>query len=297
MKTRRTSVLSLLSVLALITQLAGAAPATARTLRLDEMSSSEAAAAKRFAETVIRQDLAQNTMARMYEAAGSTKEPPMTAATRDKLAKGAYMLIASHLASQGVHLSERAFTQKVGKMLERMASFGLFPHAFTVGYMARYQVVGGMSLGSQFNFYLDNGELKLSSYTIYGGQVGTAAQAKIQFYAALCFGSCFGGDPNGWYVGTDVSASIGAGIDGFLEFGIDFTDMLHATLNGESYSLKDAWESKAVYAGVGFDIGVGGGWSLDVFHYRQDFEKTLSRPGSGRNINPRDMTQYQLRRK
>jgi hypothetical protein len=268
----------------------------ARTLGIDEMSSTEMARAQRLAETVVKQDLAENTLARVYEAAGNTDEPPLSAETRQVLAKGAYMIIASNLAARGIYISEHAFTKKVGTILERMASLGLFPHAFTVGYMARYQVGLGMSLGSQFNFYIENGELKLSSYSLYGMQAGAAAQAKIQFYAALCFGACFGGDPNGWYVGTDVSASIGAGIDGFLEFGIDFTDMLKATVSGEGYSMKDMWESKAVYAGVGFDVGVGGGWSLDVFHYRMDFEKVLARPGnSPKNINPRTMTQYQLR--
>lgn len=276
------SALTLLSVLASITT--AAMPAQAGTLRLAQMSSTEYAAAQRLAETAVRQDLAENTLARMYEAAASTKEPPMTAETRDRLTRGAYLLLSGHLAMQGIHVSERQFRAQIGTLLERMAAFGLFPHAFTVGYMARYQIVGGMSLGTQFNFYLDHGDLKMSSYTIYGGQVGTAAQAKIQFYASLCFGSCFGGDPNGWYVGTDVSGSIGAGIDGFLEFGIDFTDMLKATINGERYTLKDAWESKAVYAGVGFDLGVGGGWSLDVFHYRQDFEKILSSPEAIRRL-------------
>jgi hypothetical protein len=177
-----------------------------------------------------------------------------------------------------------------------MASMGLYPQAFTVGYMARYQVGIGGSVGTQFNLYIDEGELKLASYSMFGVQAGTAVQTKLQFYAALCFGSCFGGDPNGWYVGSDVSAGLGAGIDGFLEFGIDFTDMIKATWKGERYTLKDMWESKAVYAGVGFDIGVGAGWSVDVFHYREDFEKTLTRvDAQGNWVFPNQMPQIQMR--
>ena len=55
--------------------------------------------------------------------------------------------------------------------------------------------------------------------------------------------------------------------------------------------------STTFYAGVGFDVGVGGGWSVDVFHYRMDFERVLGHPGNNPdNINPRAMTQYQMRR-
>jgi hypothetical protein len=272
--------------------------AFARPLSRESMSAAELALAEELLQTDVQAELQNNTMKYLYEAAANSEDPPMSAETRRVLAKGAYRVMSSALAVHGIFISEYAFTAKVGKMLDRMASWGLFPQAFTVGYMARYQAGVGGSIGTQFNFYVEKGELKLSSYSMYGVQAGAAAQAKIQFYAGACFGSCFGGEPNGWYVGTDVSASIGAGIDGFLEFGIDFTDALHAITHGEKYTLQDMWESKAVYAGVGFDVGVGGGWALDIFHYRMDFSTTLWKESPEQNIqdiNPHIMTQYQLR--
>lgn len=261
----------------------------ARTLRFEEMSSKQRAQAQELVNTLIKEDVARNKMARLYEAAAAGDQPPMTPETREKIAKGAYMIVASAMASYGVYISESTFTQSVKGILDWTAARGLFPQAFTVGYMARYQVGVGGSVGTQFNFYVDKGELKVASYTLYGLQAGIAEQTKIQFYSALCFGACYGGDPTGFYVGTDFSGAIGLGLDVFLEVGIDFTDAIHAAFNGEKYTLQDLYDSRVVYVGAGFDIGQGGGWSVDGFYYSMDFEKALS--------STSEMTQYQLRRK
>lgn len=265
-------------------------------------STSEAAFTQAFLEQEVKADLEANALARAYEASESIEDPPMTAETRKVLSKGAYLMVASALAPHGVYISEHAFTSKIEKILNKMASYGLYPHALTVGYMGRYQAVAGMSLGTQFNFFIDRGELKMSSYTMLGGQLGTAAQAKVQFYAALCFGACYGGEAAGWYVGADVSASLFAGMDVFFEFGIDMTDafkvaFLPASRAPKDFSLKDLYHAHAVYAGVGFDIGVGGGFTFDVIHYTLDFEKTLARPGNNiQSLDPSVMTQVQLKR-
>jgi hypothetical protein len=267
-------------------------------------SMSEAAFTQAFMQEAVKADLQENTLARVYEAASHSDDPPMTAETRKVLSKGAYLMVASALSVHGIYLSEYAFTSKIEKLLDGMASLGLYPHALTVGYMGRYQAGIGMSLGTQFNFFIDKGELRMSSYSMFGGQIGAAAQAKVQFYAALCFGACYGGDAAGWYVGADASASLGAGVDGFFEFGVDTTDAFKqaftpaSKLEDHSYSIRDFYDAHAVYAGVGFDIGVGGGWTFDVIHYRLDFEKSLSKTdGNPQNIDPAVMTQFKLKGK
>jgi len=200
---------------------------------------------------------------------------PMSPETREVISRGLYQVLASALNQKGIYLSQAKFDSVVGKILEYSTRMGIFPSALTVGYMGRLQAAVGGSAGSQFNVYFDHGKLQASEYSIYGAHVGFAEMTKIQFYVSFCFGTCFGGDASGWYVGLDACGSAGLGGDFFAEGGIDVTDLIKYTMLGLPYSVKDLYQSKAIYLGMGFDVGQGAGISGDVFYYTHDFDVLL----------------------
>ncbi len=204
---------------------------------------------------------------------------PMSPETRDVIAGGLYQVLFSAMREKGIYLSEARFKSAVGKVLEYSTRLGIYPSALTVGYMGRLQAGIGGSAGSQFNVYFDHGKLKSSVYSIYGAHAGFAEMTKIQFYISFCFGTCFGGDASGWYVGLDACGSAGIGGDFFIEGGIDVTDMIKYTMLGLPYSVKDLYQSKAIYLGMGFDVGQGAGVSGDVFYYTHDFDLLLMDAG------------------
>ena len=204
---------------------------------------------------------------------------PMSAETRAVLTEGLYQILASSLIREGVTLDRRRFDSVVGSILEYSTRLGVFPSALTVGWMGRAQAGIGGSMGSQFNLYFDHGAAKTSEYSIYGAHAGFAEMMKIQFYVAFCFGTCFGGDGAGWYIGLDGSGSVGAGGGFFAEGGVDVTDLIKNAWSGKPYGIKDLYRAKAIYLGAGFDVGEGIGLSGDLFYYTHDFDLSLSKPG------------------
>jgi hypothetical protein len=204
---------------------------------------------------------------------------PMSAETRAVLTDGLYQILAASLIREGVTLDRRRFDSVVSSILEYSTRLGVFPSALTVGWMGRAQAGLGGSMGSQFNLYFDHGAVKTSEYSIYGAHAGFAEMMKIQFYLAFCFGTCFGGDGAGWYIGLDGSGSVGAGGGFFAEGGVDVTDLIKNSWSGKPYGIKDLYKAKAIYLGAGFDVGEGVGLSGDLFFYTHDFDLSLTKPG------------------
>ncbi|MBU6153140.1 MAG: hypothetical protein KGP28_02450 [Bdellovibrionales bacterium] len=255
-------------------------------VRPADLNSSELERVQQVISTEIRADLSANLEENLLKVSkesgggdptwgGLLKGDPMSPETRDVISSGLYQVLFSAMREKGVYLSEAKFKAAVGKVLEYSTRLGIYPSALTVGYMGRLQAVVGGSVGNQFNVYFDRGKLKASGYSMFGAHVGYAEMSKIQFYVSFCFGTCFGGDASGWYVGLDACGSMGIGGDFFVEAGVDVTDLVKASMIGLPYSVKDLYQSKAIYLGMGFDVGQGVGVSGDVFYYTHDFDLML----------------------
>ncbi len=226
----------------------------------------------------IRQDFSNHLFDRIIpKIAERLKSEPMSAATQKILIRTVYRQMAVQLGMYGIELDEKEFTKKMSKVLTWTSQYSLFPSAITFGMMARLQMGVGGSVGLQFNYYFNEGEFHYSSYNIYGIQAGMAEQMKLQFYASLCFGTCFGGDGSGYYFGVDGGASAGVGAGFFIEGGIDFTDMMMLPYTGINGAIQSLYDAKALYVGFDVDVGVGAGISGNVFYYDQVQEKTLFR--------------------
>jgi hypothetical protein len=279
MNTRITSLFLMVAIM--LFQSSAQASLQAANLSLNQLK-----AVKQFIATDVKADLEATWPEQLQEVSqsagggdptwgGLLMGDPMSEQTQDQLAKGVYLLIASSLAEKGVYLSEANFRKKIKSVLEISSRMGVFPSAITAGYMSRLQAGVGGSAGSQFNIYFDKGELKASEYSIYGGHLGFAEMTKVQFYVSFCFGTCFGGDASGWYLGLDGTGAAVMGADLFIEGGVDITDLMKASRAGTKYSIRDLYKSKAIYIGFGFDLGQGAGISGDVFYYTHDFDMSL----------------------
>jgi hypothetical protein len=258
----------------------------AGVLNRSELTSQESAEVDSFVQNEVRADLTANFEERVAEVSQKAQDnpllmgEPLSPETRALLGDAVYRILFAHLANKGVYLAHKDFDSKVGKALNYVSKLGFFPRAFTVGYMARYQRGIGGSYGTQFNFYIDQGKLKMSSYTVLGVQAGYQAgkptlMTKIEFYAAFCFGACVGGDAVGYYLGLDGYAGESVGGGAFIEAGLDVTDYFKYKKLGKSYSFKDLYQAKAIYVGFGYDLGFGAGISANALYYSQDYEKTL----------------------
>ena len=277
---------SLMAGLVLVLGIVSGIGQAAAGIRPSDLSAKELERVREVISTEIRSDLSahleENLLKVTKESGGGDPTwggllmgDPMSPETRDVIAGGLYKILHSAMSEKGVYLSEARFKSAVGKVLEYSTRMGIYPSALTVGYMGRLQAGLGGSAGSQFNVYFDQGKLKASEYSIYGAHVGFAEMTKIQFYISFCFGTCFGGDASGWYVGLDACGSAGIGGDFFIEGGVDVTDLIKYTMLGLPYSVKDLYQSKAIYLGMGFDVGQGVGVSGDVFYYTHDFDLLL----------------------
>jgi len=276
----------LLSGVAVVVGLGMQGSVARAAVRPMDLSAKELDQVKEVIATEVRADLSAHLDESLLEVAktngggdptwgGLLMGDPMSAETRDLVARGLYQVLFSSLSQKGIYLSEAKFNSAVAKVLDYSTRLGIYPSALTVGYMGRIQAAVGGSAGSQFNVYFDQGKLRASEYSIYGAHVGFAEMTKIQFYISFCFGTCFGGDAAGWYVGLDGCGSAGLGADFFAEGGIDVTDLIKYSMLGLPYSAKDLYKSKAIYLGMGFDVGQGAGVSGDVFYYTHDFDLML----------------------
>lgn len=254
--------------------------------RVEDLSGAERAQVEQFLDTDVRADFAMNWKDQLQELGGganaSTKErklpwgDPLDPATQEVISEGIYRMLVGAMAIQGgPPLDHDLFLKRTNAILDYAARLGVVPTALTVGVMGRLQTGFGGSVGEQFNFYLDRGALSISTYGLLGAHAGPAAMAKIQFYIALCFGACFGGHATGWYLGLDVSADEGAGAGIFVEGGVILSDMLEGMFGKRKWSLKELYQTKAIYVGIGFDVGLGGGISADLFYYSLHDERTL----------------------
>lgn len=225
----------------------------------------------------IAQDIQANFSSKMLEVAGNTDEDESVLSAKDQkvMLKALYAGVSGPLALAGVHISEQSFYSKVGKLLVKGAKLGVLPSAISIGFFKRADLIIGKSRGTEMNFYLEDGKLRVSTYDLKTLQVGLAASLEIGYYVALCFGSCTGGDANGTYIGLDADVIYGVGANIYVEVGVDTTDYYKAKKIGESYSVSDLYQAKAVYIGAGIEIGIGMGISMGFTEYQMTSDKML----------------------
>ena len=247
---------------------------------------------KTFINTDVKADLEENFDARIdelaaREALAGTSEPAMSRETQAVLLKGAYDAL---MAKSPVKVSEAAFNKNLGKVLDWLANHHIFPKGVTVGVLARKTWgegwTAGVNYGAEANFYLQNGKFMMTNYALKGGQVGAGSSFNdVEFYFAFCFGACYGGDPRGWYLGMDGAVAGGLGAGMFAEVGIDLSSIFSSLFSKtESFSIEDLYEASTVYAGFGFEEGLGGEIALGLYHYSQiGPDLVLANPGQAIN--------------
>ena len=258
-------------------------------LSTQSLSAERMQRARDFVDFEVRADLAKNLDERIAEVTDKAaekalieKEPAMSRETQAVILKGAFLALQSQTPFR---ISEVDFNRGMAKILDFLAEHHTFPQAITIGVLQRVTVGEGITVGGNIgveaNFYLQKGKLMMTNYQLIGAQggVGTAT-AITEFYAGLCFGSCYGGDPNGWYVGFDGNIAGGLGVGFFLEVGLDVSDYFDSFIHSKPYTMKDMYEAAAVYIGFGFEEGIGGGFSGNLYRYTQIGKDTvLSNPG------------------
>ncbi len=217
----------------------------------------------------IAEDLQKNFAEKISDLAGTVEEneSPLSAKDQKVILRALYAGIQGPLSLAGVQIGEQNFYSKVGGLLLQSSRYGLLPAAITIGWFKRADLVVGKTVGTEMNFYLDQGKLKVSTYDLKTLNVGISASAKIGYYVALCFGVCTGGDAEGTYVGVDADVIFGAGANVYVEVGVDTTDLYKAKKLGESYALSELYEARTIYIGAGIDLGVGGGFSMGFTNY------------------------------
>ena len=250
-------------------------------LSAQAMSSERFARAQQFVNTEVRADLAAHLEERITQVSKNAEldalvpgavEPAMSAETQAVLLKGAFLSLKAVAPFQ---IDEANFDRGMGSVLQFLAKYNAFPKAITVGALARKTmsfdgIAAGGSYGIEGNFYLKNGKLMMSNYRLTGAQLGVGiASSAVEYYAALCFGSCYGGDPDGWYLGFDGSIAGGLGVDLFLEVGVDVSDYFDSLLKGSPPDFKDLYEGKAIYVGFGMETGISADISGNLYTYRQ----------------------------
>jgi len=252
-------------------------------LDLDSISEAQQAQVKEFINTQVRADLTQNLGERLHELSVKTEvEAPMSPATRALLLKGAYLTVQ---AQSPIHVNEELFNKGVGATLDWARSHGLLPHAITIGALARKTwgdgFTAGFNYGAEMNLYVQDGKIMMTNYSLKGGQVGGGTPVgDEEFYVALCFGACFGGDPNGWYMGMDGEVAAIGGGGFFLELGLDISNLYSELASKPNTQIKDLYDSATVYAGFSFNVGIGGEVALGLYRYKQiGLDYVLANPG------------------
>ncbi len=218
--------------------------------------------------------------------------PDMTPETQAVLAEGVYQLISAKIAGRGLHIDRDSFDKNFAGALQFISKLGAFPASIAVGGMASTQVGVGVQTGGEYDLFMSRGKLEATYYNIMGALLGYGAMDKIGFYAALCFGSCTGGSAKGLYVGLDGDLNAGLGLNFFFEIGLDLTDQILAWVHNTDYSMKDLYQSKAVYVGFGFDVGVGAAVSGNVLYYDAQSTTVLADPG--KKIDPSMISKLKL---
>jgi len=228
-------------------------------------------------ESAIKEDLQQNFADRLTTASLTSPDETVLSPRDERvMLKALYVGVEGPLSLAGVQINEQKFNREVGRVLMAASRYGVLPNAITIGYYSRAQLIVGKTTGAEFNFYLKDGKLRVSSYDLKALNVGVSAMLKVGFYVSLCFGSCTGGAVNGSYVGMDVDAIFGAGSNFYLEVGVDTTDAIDAFKNHKSYSFSDFYSGKAIYIGTGIDVGIGIGASAFYQSYTMTSDLVLA---------------------
>lgn len=166
---------------------------------------------------------------------------------------------------------------------EHIQKVNLYPDAIAVGVMGRCQHVAGFCAGTQVNIGKDKYGWKYSSYGMAGLSIGAAEIYKVEFFIALCYGDCLSSYAEGVFLSAETGATIIGGVSTFIEIGTDVSDLLG--LNMKKPTLQSIWDYKTVYAGFGYNVGVGVGFSGTAYYYKHLSTKKLESIDSIKSIS------------
>jgi len=217
----------------------------------------------------VAQDIQNNFAEKISSVSNSNNQDDSILSARDEkvMMKALYLGIEGPLSLAGVHISEQSFYSKVGGLLVKGAKFGAIPAAITIGFFRSADLIVGKTYATEMNFYLDQGNLKVSTYDLNTTNVGPIADLVVGYYVALCFGSCTGKEASGLYVDVNADVIYGAGANIYIEVGVDTSDFYQAKKDGKSYSLSNLYKTKTVYIGAGINIGEGWGYAMGFSKY------------------------------
>ncbi len=274
-------------------------------LRADALLATERAQVDHLVNTEIRENLQPHLAEHLDHVVAlnsSLNDSGMSPETQALFIRGAYLALATRAP---LMMDEQRFDQAAAKVLQFLSQHHTFPAAITVGVIARGIVGEGIKVGANYggeaNFYLQKGKLMMTNYQEWGAEVGVSAPgipiaSDEEFYFALCFGACYGGEPNGWYVGFDGDAAGGLGAGFFLEVGIDVSDLVQSWFGGRTYTLDDLYQSTTVYVGFGSVLGVEASIAGNVYRYRQmgpdQVLADLSSHGQVHDLSPQVMASH-----
>jgi hypothetical protein len=188
-----------------------------------------------------------------------------SAAQAEKLQPSDQKMIVEKLLSEAVragHLppsSVPAIRTRIQPLLNLRE---LLPDAIAIGFMGRCQAGIGVCLADQINVGIVGKKIHLSHLQVLGGEFGEQVAANIEVYLAVCYGECNDEEAAGWFVGVDSTATLGAGINGFMDYGVDWSEIT------SDKSFEEILDSSVFYAGVGLTTGAGAGVSLGIHPHR-----------------------------
>lgn len=182
----------------------------------------------------------------------------------DKLQARDQRMIMDKLFSEGVrtgHLSADSVPGLRARVEPLLGLHHLLPDAIAIGFMGRCQAGVGICLADQINVGIVGGRIHLSHLRVVGGEFGEQVAANFEVYFAVCYGECNDEEAAGWFVGVDSTATLGLGVNGFMDYGMDWSEIT------SEKSFEEILQTSVFYAGVGLTTGAGAGVSLGILRY------------------------------
>ena len=253
------------------------------SLNSRELSAAEYERVQAVVNTKVKEDLSSHFEARVNAISNNhAVDPPLTPSARAILVDGAYQAL-KRLSKLPV--DESTFNQNVNRALDWFAAHHLSPSAICLEVQGRKTLgegyTAGVNAGAEMNFYLEDGKLMMTNYSLLGGQVGAGTPVSdIEYSVSFCFGSCSGGNPTGWYLGVDGDVADGLGVGLFAEVEVDVSQVAESEAADHEISASDLYDATTFYIGFCFTQGIGGETALGLYRYSQIGNDTvLAEPG------------------
>ncbi len=241
-----------------------------------------------FLKTEVKKDFSEHLFDRIIPSlskkmADRLLGEPMSATSQEIIISAAYQIASREAMLVGIRISEPDFRHALSTILNWTSRFGLFPQSIVLGMVGKAQYGVGGAVGMEFNFYFRDGMLRMASYRTFGVSVGLMTpqvQGRIDFYSALCFGSCTGDDAEGWYFGLEGAYDFGAGGNFYIEGGVDFTGLTPQSILDPEKVIAQLYDTKNIMVGYASSFGFIKGISANAYYYELIQDRMIARPGS-----------------